>query len=169
MTSFRGKKGAVPDTMVLDVIVFLICALVFSMVIFFGWKIFSDMKTDVRADFTLNESKTVIDEVENRYPSVFDAILIFILLGMWAAAFVAALNADQHPVIFGFMMFIMIFVLIVGAIFANYFEETFQDDELSSISASFPMTFWAMTHLLMITIGVVVTVMLGLMGKNRVL
>ena len=63
----------------------------------------------------------------------------------------------------------MVFVLIIAAIFGNYYEETFQDADVSTVAQSFPMTNWIMTHLLLVTIGMVVTIMLGLMGKNRVL
>ena len=166
---FRGKKGAVPDTIVLDIIIVLIVAVIFSMVVFFGWQMFTELKTDVRADLSSNESQQVIDDVEARYPSVFDALFVLIFLGMWAAGFIASLMSDQHPVIFGFMMLLMVFVLIIAAIFGNYYEETFQDADVSTVAQSFPMTNWIMTHLLLVTIGMVVTIMLGLMGKNRVL
>jgi len=161
-----SKKGQ--SNIMMDTIVVLIVAVVFGMVVFFGWQMFTELKTDMRADLDLNESKEVIDEIESRYPSVFDGLFIFIFMGLWAAGFVAGIMSEQHPALFGFMMLIMVFVLIVAAILGNYFEETFEDAELLAISSSFPMTMWVMTHLLTITIGVVVTIILGLMGKNKV-
>lgn len=163
MISFN-KKGFMMET-----IYFLIVALVLGMVTFFGWQSFSNINDDMTDDLELNESIEIINDVEARYPSTFDALFIFVFVGLWVAAIFSALVSEMHPIIFGFMMFIMIFILICSAIFANYFEETFQDAELSSISADFPMTTFAMNHLLEVTIGVVVTVMLALLGKNKVI
>lgn len=169
MIFFRSKKGVAPDTLIFDVIVILIAAVVFGMVAYFGWQAFTDIKPDIQADITSNDSQEVINQINDRYPSVFDALFVFIFLGLWAAGFVSALVSDQHPIIFGFMMLLMVFVVIIAAIFGNYFEETFQDDELREASQSFPMTNWIMGHLLETTIGMVATIVLALMGKNRVL
>lgn len=162
-SGLTSRKGNV----VIDVIVFVLVLVVVSMVTIFGWQAFTEVNDDIQADVTLNESKQAMQEVETRYPSVMDGLFMLIFLGMWAAGVVSALMSDQHPAIFGFMMLIIVFVIIAAAMFANYFEETYEDPELNTLVQDFPMTNWVMTHLLELTIVVALSIVLALMGKNR--
>lgn len=161
MTSF--KTGNV----VIDMIMFIIVVVVFAMVFIFGWAAFKDISTDVSNDLDLQEAKDTITEVETRYPYVMDGLLLFVMLGMWVAGMVAALVRDEHPAIFGFTMILIAFVLIAGAILANYFEETFEDEELNTLMTSYPKTNWVITHLMEITVMVAVSIAIALYAKRR--
>lgn len=158
------KKGNV----VFDLIFLVIVLVVFSIVIVFGYGIFTEINGDIQNDLTLNESVATMQVVENRYPSVFDSLAVFILFGLWTAGIVSALMSDQHPLMFGFLMILIVFVLIAGAMISNYFQETFEDDSLSTYMDSFPMTNWVINHLLEISIVVSLSIALALMGKNRI-
>lgn len=158
------KKKA---NVVMDSIVFVIVILVFSLITFFSWTAFDDIKTDVYNDITLNESKETITEVETRYPSVFDGLIVFVLLGMWAFGIVSAVIREDHPVLFGFMMILLVFVIIAAAMLGNFYEELFQDSLLAGITDSFPASNWILTHILELSIVVGLSILLVLLGKNR--
>lgn len=169
--TLRGRRNRLTSSrkgnVVMDLIMFILGISIFATVFILGWQAFSEMKDDVLAEVTLNESKTVVNDVESRYPSVFDGFLIFVLFGLWAAGVVSAFVSDQHPLIFGFLMIAVIFVIIAGAFISNYWEEIFEDSEFDSIKDDFPKTNFALTHLLEISIVVAVSIALALMGKNR--
>lgn len=167
MTLCKMNKKGQEGVIVFDLIVLVIVLMVFAMVALFGWQAFSELNPTLQNDLTLNESKETLNQVDTRYPSVMDGIILFIFLGMWAAAIVAALMSDQHPLLFGFMMILVVFVLIASAMIANYFEETYQDEELSALTGSFPKLNWIMTHLMELTLIVALSVILALLGKNR--
>ena len=145
----------------------LIVIVVFAMVIYFGWSAFSGISTDVIADLTENSSIQIVQDVETRYPSVFDGLFMLVFLGMWAFVIVAAFMSDAHPMLFGFSLLLIVFVLIIAAMLANGFEETFMDESFAGVTASFPMSFWVVTHLLQMTLAITATVILALMGKNK--
>lgn len=148
-------------------VVFVVALLIISFVVMFGYQIFREFGTDIQNDLANhNESVDFYQEIETRYPSTFDALIMLILFGLWAVGIAAAYMSDQHPMVFGFMMLVIVFILIAGAMFANYYEEFFGDALYSGLTASFPMANWALTHLLEITIMVSLSIVLALMGKN---
>ena len=159
-----NKKGNI----IIDMIMFIIVIFVVILVSIFGWKAFSDLYPTISADVTLNESQAALDQVNDRYPSVFDGLIIFILGGMWAAGIVAAYMSEQHPMIFGFMMIIIVFVLIAGAMIANFYEGLFQDSDLNTLTSDFPKSNFVMLHFLEISLVVVITIVMAWLGKNRI-
>lgn len=162
MTSFRKKANVG-----LELIFIIIGIVVFAMVVVFGWAAFKDISTDVSNDLELQEAKDTITEVETRYPFVFDGLVLFVMIGLWVGGIVSAYTQNEHPLIFGFMIIIIIFVVIAAAMIANYFEETFEDDELNTLMASYPKTNWVITHLLELTIMMAVSIAIVLYAKRR--
>jgi len=158
------KKG---QSAVMDSIVFIIVIIVFGMTSMFGYQIFTDMSSDVSSDLQMNESKAIVTEVETRYPFVFDGLILLIFAGIWIAGLAAAYYSDTHPMIFGFMMIAIVFVIIAGAMLGNFYEELFDDSSLISMKTSMPVTNWILSHMLPIGIVVALSIVLVLIGKNK--
>ena len=153
--------------LVMDGIVFIIVIVVFGIISMIGFQSFSELKDDVIADVSLNESKVVVEDVESRYPSVMDGLMIFIFMGLWLFGIVGAYFSESHPMLFGVSMIALIFVIIAAVMLGNFYEELFQDSELSSMSASMPMTHWILTHMMPIAVVVVFSIALVFFGRNR--
>lgn len=153
--------------MMLNIIILLIVVSVFGMVSMLGYQALQGASSDITADLDLNESITMVQDTQTRYPALLDSLLVFVFVGLWAAGIVAAVMSDAHPMVFGFVMLLMVFLVIVAGILGNYFEETYQDSELSSITTSFPMTNFILTHNMQLTVAIVISIALALMGKNR--
>lgn len=152
---------------VMDSIVAIIVLVVFGMISLFGWQAFTELEPDITADITLNESKTIISDTEERYPLVIDGIILFILLGVWLMGIVSAYVSESHPLLFGIMMIALVFVIIAGMLLGNFYEELFQDQELSSISADFPKVHFILTNMLIITLVISFSVALVFFAKNK--
>lgn len=157
------KKG----NAVFGTIMFIVVIVAFTIISFLGYHVFSDMKPDLLSDLNTTESKAVITDLDARYPSAIDGLVALIFAGLWVAGIVSTITKDEHPIIFGFMMFALIFVIIAGAIIGNTFEEMFQDSDLSTLPASFPLSYWICTHMLEIGIVVSVSILLSMLGKNK--
>lgn len=134
----------------------------------FGGHLFNEIGTDIVNDLTLNESKDAFQEVETRYPTVMDNLLLLLFAGLWIAGIVAALMSDQHPAIFAFLMIMLIFVIFIAGAFANFYEELFSGAEFGTLTASYPKSYWIMTHLIEVTVAMALSIILALLGKNRV-
>ena len=156
------------SNVVIDMVMVLVIIVIFGIVAMVGFQVFTDMKDDVKEDLDLAEAEEIIDDIDTRYPSTIDGLIIIIFVGLWIAGIVSAIMSNEHPAIFGFLMFLIVFVLIAGMMLGNFYEEFFQDDAYSTMPAQFPVTNWLLTHMLQVGIIVVVTILLAMLGKNRV-
>lgn len=148
-------------------IMFIIVLLLFGIISMVTYNMFAEFDDSIVADLELNESKTIITDVTDRFPSVFDGLILIIFVGIWIAGIASCIVKEEHPLVFGFMMLMIVAVLIAGMFLSNSFEEMFQDSEMSSMPATFPITYWILTHLLEVGIVMMLSVLLTLMAKNR--
>ena len=154
------KKG----NMVMNSITFIIVIVVMSLISLFIWTAWKELEPDMSSDITMPEAQEMIDEVDDRYPSMIDGLVMLIFLGMWIFGVAASYFSESHPFLFGMMMILMVFVIIAGMMLGNFYEELFQDDELSTIGADFPVTHWILTHLLIISIVMAVSMAMFYFG-----
>lgn len=157
------KKGNVVATGIFIIIVIV----VFAMVNTIGGNVFEDIYPSVDESLSMNESKQVLSDVDTRYPSVVDGLVLLLFGGLWLGAVVSGWVREEHPMLFGFMMILVCAVLISGILLSNSFEEFFNDPEYSGSATTYPATFWIITHLLEVGIGMLMTSLLVVMAKNR--
>lgn len=162
-----GLDSCKQGNVTLDAALFLIVVVAFAVIVMISYSMFSDMKTDLTDDLTLSESDDVINEVDGRYPKMFDALVIFLFFGMWAMAIVASFLVDSHPIFFIFSVVLLILLIIASIFIANFYDDLFNDATLVAMKASFPATNWILTHLLMYVLVVGASVALVLYGKSR--
>jgi len=161
LTSYR--KGNV----VINSIMFIIVLVTMSMISLFIWTAWDELEPDMRTDINMTEAEEIIDEVDSRYPSMIDGLVLLIFLGMWIFGVAASYFSETHPFLFGMMLILVVFVVIAGMMLGNFYEDLFADAELSSISADFPVTHWILSH--MMIIGIVISVSMAIFyfgGKN---
>ena len=158
-----NKKGSVLYVAIL----FIIVIVIFGVVNLLSYQAFTFIDDDILQDLTLNESKTVITDVRDTMPSIFDTVILIVFAGLWTMGIISGIMKDEHPALFGFMMLAIVAVIIAGAFMANSFEEFFQDEEISSMIVFFPKTFWIITHLFEVSILMAVSTLLAVMAKNR--
>lgn len=145
---------------VLNSIMFIIVIVCMSLVSLFIWVAWNELSEDMKADVDVTEADEIIDDVTNRYPSMIDGLVMLIFLGMWIFGVAASYFSESHPFLFGLMMILVVFVVIAGMMLGNFYEELFEDEELSTIGADFPVTHWILTHLLII--GIVMAVSMAM-------
>lgn len=148
-------------------IIFIIVLVLFGLISMVTYNMFAEFDDAIVADLELNESKTIMTDVTDRYPPVFDGLIMIIFVGMWIAGIASCIVKEEHPLLFGFMMLMIIAVLIAGMFLSNSYEEFFQDSDMSGMPAAFPVTHWILTHLLEVGIVMMLSVLLTLMAKNR--
>jgi pilus assembly protein TadC len=147
---------------------FIIVIVVMSLISLFIWVAWQELAEDMKSDVDVTEADEIIDEVTNRYPSMIDGLVMLIFLGMWIFGVAASYFSESHPFLFGMMMILVVFVIIAGMILGNFYEELFEDEELSGIPDDFPVLHWVLTHLLII--GIVMAVSMAMFyfrGKGK--
>lgn len=154
------RKGNI----VLNSIMFIIVIFAMGLISMFIWVAWDELAEDIKADVDVAEADEIVDEVTNRYPSMIDGLIMLIFLGMWIVGVAASYFSESHPFLFGMMMILVVFVIIAAMLLGNFYEELFQDDTLSGISSTFPVTHWILTHLLIISIVMAVSMAMFYFG-----
>lgn len=149
------------------ILLFVVIIVLFGIFNVIGFKVHSDLSDEILPELELNESKEVINNVTTSYPSVFDGLAIFIMIGIWVVGIAAGWMYDEHPMLFGFMILICIAALIAGMFLSNAYTEFMEDSDYSTIATSFPATIWIVGHLLEIGIMMMLSVILAAMAKNK--
>lgn len=155
-------------TIIFVIIFFIIAIILFGVFNIIGFKIHTDLAADILPDLDMNESKTVINDVTNRYPSVFDGLAVFLMIGIWVVGIAAGFMYDEHPMLFGFMLLICIAALIAGMFLSNAFDDMMTDSDYAATAASFPKTVWIASHMLEIGIMMMLSTIAAAMAKNKV-
>ena len=146
---------------------FIIVIVVMSLISLFIWTAWQELEPDMRSDINMTEGEQMMDEVNDRYPSMIDGLVLLIFLGMWIFGVAASYFSESHPFLFGMMMILIVFVIIAGMMLGNFYEELFLDSALSGISDDFPVTHWILTHLMIIGIVMAVSMAMFYFGGKK--
>lgn len=158
-----SRKG----NFVMDGAIFIIALFVIGMISFFGLKLLNDLSPDINADLTHNESIDAYSEVEDRYPSTFTGLIIFCLIGFWTFCIVAGLMSTHHPLMFIFSIILILFIIIISMVLGNFYEEFFDDAEYGTLTSSMPIPHFILTHMLEISIVILMSSVLIAFAKSR--
>lgn len=160
-----SKKG----NAILDSITFLVVIFAFVIITIFAVQM-SDFVTEaVIAEDDINtEAKTQLTDLNDRYPSYFDGLITFVIFALWFALVVASFKIDAHPIFFVATIILAIFVIILGAIFANTLEEINNDPDISEYAAQLPKTTWLAANYPYVALVMIFSVIIVLFGKERI-
>lgn len=165
----NGILGFRKGNAVLDTAMVLIMIVVFTIVTFFSYKVYTDVKPmlDDDLDYSMTEINETIDATYNRFPSVFDGLIVFMFIGLWVLVIVASMMIDAHPLFFGVTVLLLAVVIVMGMFLGNFYEETMLDADLSGVSDSFPMTNWILTNMLYIGLAIGFSIAISLYAKSK--
>lgn len=137
-----------------EAIQLLLVIVIFAVLSVVVYKAFSEVNDDLQSDPDLSTTaKAEIDSLHDRFPDTFDGAFITILGLLFLTGVVASLLVESHPAFIIVVIILMAFLMVAGGFMSNSWEEFMTDDELSSFGASFPMTSWVLSNLLLV-IGV---------------
>lgn len=160
-----NKKG----NMIIDSLTILVFIVLFAIITIIIMPFFNDINNDIQNSTDMNnQSKEVVQDVYNTYPSIMDSgfILFFVLL--WILVIVASFNIEAHPIFLVISIIALTFIVIVAALVTNVYEETIEDPDIITYQSSFPMTVFVMGHLPYFIIAVAFSILIALFGKNQI-
>lgn len=160
--AFNTRGNAVLDTFFILVSLFVI-----GLVIVLMHTVQSEVNLDMQNDTALsNQSRDYMQSQTNSMPSLFDGLFIFILVGIWIVALVAAALTDTNPIFLIVTIIILLLLVVVAAIISNAFQDTVADADLAAYAAEFPMLLFVTSHLVTFIVAIFFTIALVLFGKR---
>lgn len=129
------------------------------------WLVFDNIGSEINTflleddDFlTHNESRTVIEDMEERRSATFDSMYILFVLGMFFLGGISAWYAGSNPIFMVITILFMIIVLIIPVFLGDAWIDLTEDLDTSNLK----FLTWVMNnHLLFSTVFVFFT--LGIM------
>lgn len=159
-----NKKGGITNAIFLVIGVFFV-----SLVFLFMYVILSNLNTEFQAsDVISSEGKRLSGELTGKYPSLFDRIFIFVVVGLGAATIVGAFLISSHPALFWFSIPVFAFIIWLGALFANIYNEITLNDQVTTFAASFPLTSFIYQHFVLVITVFILILAIALFGKSRI-
>ncbi len=159
----KNKKGNVIYwTLVLFIVLFI-----FALVNSFAFNFYKDIKPEIDSDINMTEAQDVLNTSYNNFPPLFDSLILFILVGIWAVGLISSFIADEHPAIFGFMMIAVVFTIIAGMFLGNSYEEIMTDTDLSDMPVEFPISYYLLSNMMLIGVGVALLMLIVRFSRNR--
>jgi|2_EtaG_2_1085320.scaffolds.fasta_scaffold94471_2 hypothetical protein len=167
----KGKNrflGSKKGNAILDVIFIIIFIFGFALSTIIGYKFFLDINEDLQDQDTFNnQSKEILNDLEGKYPSLFDGAFLVILIFLWIAGIVASFMVDTNPIFLVATVVMMVFVLFLATVFSNAYEEVTDNDGLYSATQEFPITDFLMGNLYTIALIMGMTIIIVLFGKFK--
>ena len=158
------KKG----NMVIGMVLVLVMVFVAGITAVFMDNIVEEINVDIQSDDSFgNESKTIISNHEERYNGTADGMIAFILAGLWILVLVFAFIGTDHPIMYVFLVLIIIIIALVGGILSNSWDDLINESEFSDASSEFPITNFILSNFLLVIIIIGFSALMVIFIKNR--
>lgn len=155
----RGQTG--PDLLT----VFLVLATI-AFLGLLAAKVWSDFNTQAQnIDSLPAASKTASASIATNLPAGLDIGIVVALGILSIGLFITSRFIGTHPVFFWFNVFLLLFVLGVGALTSNVFDQATNTASFVTERAAMPATVWIMGHLLEVGIAEMAIILLGYFAK----
>jgi len=158
------KKG----NMVIGMVLVLVVIFSAGITAVFMNNIVTEVNDDIQADDTFNaESKTILSNHESRYSGASDGIIAFIFGCLWVLVLVFAFIGNDHPIMYVFLVLMIVIVSLVGGIMSNSWDDLINEDEFSSAPVDFPITDFILSNFLLVMVIMGFSALLTVFIKNR--
>lgn len=159
-----NKKG----NAILDSITVIIILGVMALLTIISYQALTDVNTDIQADTEMiNESKTLMSDMTSDYPNYMDGGFIVLLVMLWILVIVMSFMVDTHPIFLVLSLLLLVFVLFIGGLITNTFEEITGDADLATAASNFPMTSFIFNHFFETILVIAFSTVLALFAKSR--
>lgn len=140
-----NKKGLLPDIMV-----FLTGFFILAIGIIAIYYISDSMNDAFLADDTLtNESLEPFQNMNSKFPSVFDWMFVTIFFGLVIGAIALSYIIPANPAYFMIMLLLTLLIGGVGGFLSNAWGDVTETGVLADASSSFPMMNFILDNFLM--------------------
>ena len=152
--------------MILGALFIVIFLFAFGILTFFIFKTSDTINDVIQEDTELtNESKAIYDDFNDSYPNIFDAAFIMAIIVLWITALIFSFFIDTNPLLFGIIIFLLIFIFYIGASLSNQFSDIMDESDNAVQAAEFPMTNWVFDNFLVIIVIISFTILIALFAK----
>ena len=136
----RNKKGSLDD---IGYIIYILIA--FSIIALVMFKFTSSFSSEYsKLDVPTNQTKDLVSQINQVYPTAVDSGFLLLTFGLCLVALVLAFLVVIHPVFFIFYLIMLPFIIIIGGVASNIYDQAATSTALGDVAAQ--MVF--MSHIM---------------------
>jgi hypothetical protein len=113
-------------------------------------------------------AEQTLNKFNAQYVDLFDNIFLLVFILLWVFIIVSSIFADTHPIFLIISFILLIFVLIFVAVASNTYQTFVSDGEMYLFSSEFVKMNYIMEHLVLFIMGIAMTSLIAIYGKNQV-
>ena len=154
------KKSGFEDTIFFIAVIF--AAVITILILNYTWnQIKNPLDTGISASIPNNSAINITNTLNKvtTTASMFDKLLPFLIIGLFAFVFIGAAAYMNHPIMIFVGLIVLSVTILLASIYANVYHQISSSDEMSSTNSSLPITELFMKYLpyILIILFIVIT------------
>ncbi len=144
----KNKKGIVVDAIFLIVVVFM-----FAFMAVIGYLVMSKFNDSMQGDKQAPDlAKSMSQKFTSRYVALFDYGFLTLLVLLFVVTLVSGMMFETHPAFYVISFLLMVFLVIVMAVFGNTFYDFRNNSNIAPYASQFVIIPFVMDHFVAILV-----------------
>lgn len=163
------NKGSIQDIIfaIVGIFAFIIIVLVMSPI---ADELFQEMNETAIDHNVSEQTKNIMTkDTGDSYISLFDGLALVIMVGLSVAVLIFAFMINTHPAFYFISLFVLGFIVVIGAMLSNVYEDIATHDEVSEQADKFIISSFLMSQFPKIAIGLSILIVVVMFAKGRLL
>lgn len=158
------KKGNVFT----ESLIYIVSIFIIILVMVFSVKLFKGINPTFQTQDTITQqSKDMLNNVDNYIPTLFNNLILMIIILLWITVIVFSFLIDSHPIFFVVGFFLLMISLIVGMFIGNVYNNIAESEALSETMSYFTVANWFFTHIHIVMVLVGASILISLYVKSQ--
>jgi len=160
---YFNKKGSISDMIFL-----IILLVVVATITVVSWKMYKAVDDNLQSSNQISaEGKAISTSLRGRFTAVNDNIFLIVMVGMLIAVVAGAWFIAVHPALFWVSIPIIVFIVFLGSIYGNVFQNIVTSGFSGEI-ADFPIMQFVMNNFVYFITFFVLIIAIALFAKSRI-
>ena len=158
-----NKKGDLTDG-----VYFIVVMLALAIIFIVGNLIVTQFNTHFQESDVISPiGKQITADLTARYVGVLDGAFLAFFVGIALAIIIGAFFIRTHPALFWLSIPILAFFVFLAAIYANFFENFIQNEQIAASAADFTMLTFIMNNYMFMVMVIIMVVAVAIFAKNK--
>ena len=159
--AFKNKKGQIAALLIGMVLV-----IVFALISVFSWKALDGINDEFQLSTDLdNTSKESLNNITTSFPSVFDGLILMVIVAVWFLCMVFSWQSSDNPLLAVLGFVLLGILMLISMVLSNVWSDVTTSDP--SIGGAFPLTSFFLSNYLMIILIMGASIMMITLSRSN--
>ena len=160
----RCKRG---QNVLQNIMIILVFLSIFALFVPIGLVVLEQINDDVQQiDSVPSEFKSGFNNLESRYPLIWDGLFAFMVVLLFVGTFIFAFLSDSQPLMFGIFAIGLAMFVFVLPFLANTFEDVVSQDLIATANAQFTIIPFVMSNYVGVSVAILFMVGIAFFAKR---